>query len=185
MADADAAAQSSLTTKQEAFIGFYLGSARFNATKAARLAGYAHPNKQGPPLLVNLGIKARIAEWRKEMKQAAITDSTYRVARLGELEERLWTVIDARQDAYTDTDVIGGESGLVVLQRKQIGSGPTAEQVEEFVADVATVKALQGVYDDVAKELGQRMEKVDVSGSLTREYVIIRPETPPTTEGGE
>lgn len=50
-----------LTTKQLAFIEEYLACG-FNATEAARRAGYAYPNKQGPRLLVNVGINAAIRQ---------------------------------------------------------------------------------------------------------------------------
>lgn len=49
-----------LTPKQEAFVVEYLKCR--NATEAARRVGYAHPNKQGPRLLVNVGILAEIQE---------------------------------------------------------------------------------------------------------------------------
>lgn len=44
-----------LTNKQRAFINYYLGESKMNATDAARRAGYKHPNKQGPDNLVKLG----------------------------------------------------------------------------------------------------------------------------------
>lgn len=34
--------------KEQAWLDYYFGEAYFNATEAARLSGYAHPNKQGP-----------------------------------------------------------------------------------------------------------------------------------------
>lgn len=53
-----------LPYKQRAFCEQYVQC--WNATEAARRAGYAHPNKQGPRLLVNVGIQqyiqARIAQ---------------------------------------------------------------------------------------------------------------------------
>lgn len=51
--------------KQQAFIDHYFACG-FNATEAARRAGYAEPNKQGPRLLVNVGIKAEIARRMNE-----------------------------------------------------------------------------------------------------------------------
>lgn len=53
---------STLTTKQEAFVAAYLGAAHGNATEAARMAGYKNPNVQGPRLLVNVGIAARVSQ---------------------------------------------------------------------------------------------------------------------------
>ena len=53
-----------LTDRRRVFIEEYLQC--WNATEAARRAGFSHPNKQGPRLLVNVGIQAakeaRIAE---------------------------------------------------------------------------------------------------------------------------
>lgn len=48
-----------LTPKQQLFVDHYF-TCGLNATEAARRAGYAHANKQGPALLVNLGIRAEI-----------------------------------------------------------------------------------------------------------------------------
>lgn len=55
-------AESKLSTKQELFVAAYLGDAHGNATEAARMAGYKSPNVQGPRLLGNVGIAARISE---------------------------------------------------------------------------------------------------------------------------
>lgn len=49
-----------LTPKQTRFLEYYLTC--WNATEAARLAKYAHPNKQGPELLKNEQIAAAISE---------------------------------------------------------------------------------------------------------------------------
>jgi phage terminase small subunit len=49
-----------ITNKQRVFLEHYF--VLWNATEAARRAGYAEPNTQGPRLLVNVGIKAAIQE---------------------------------------------------------------------------------------------------------------------------
>lgn len=58
-----------LTDKQRVFVAEY--TACWNATEAARRAGYTHPNKQGPALLVNLGIKAAVAARLAELAMPA------------------------------------------------------------------------------------------------------------------
>lgn len=168
-----------LTAKELAFVSAYIGEARGNATKAAEIAGYSKKTaySAGGRLLKDVEVQAAIEAWRAEVKVSAITDLSYRVSRLSELEQRMWQVVDARQKAYADTEVIGGESGIVVLQHKAVGSGPSAEIVDEYVADTALVKAIQGVYDDVAKELGQRTTNLNVSGELgIRRYIGVDPE---------
>jgi phage terminase small subunit len=51
-----------LPPKQEAFLAAYLGEARFNATKAAKIAGYSERSARsyGPELLQNPDIIARV-----------------------------------------------------------------------------------------------------------------------------
>lgn len=58
-----------LTNKRRVFIEEYLTC--WNATEAARRAGYKYPNKQGPRLLVNVGIQAEIQERLEEKKMSA------------------------------------------------------------------------------------------------------------------
>lgn len=58
-----------LSNKQQLFINAYLVC--WNATEAARRAKYAHPNKQGPRLLVNVGIKTAIEQRIAELKANA------------------------------------------------------------------------------------------------------------------
>lgn len=52
-----------LSEKQQRFVDEYLKEP--NATAAAERAGYAHPNQQGPRLLVNVGIKEALAAARQ------------------------------------------------------------------------------------------------------------------------
>ena len=59
---ADGKEQPRLTLKQEAFIAAYLGAAKGNATEAARIAGYKHPNVQGAQNLAKPSIAARVAD---------------------------------------------------------------------------------------------------------------------------
>ncbi len=54
-------AKGELTTKERMFVEYYLGESFFNATDAARRAGYKHPNVQGPRMLVKVSIRAEIA----------------------------------------------------------------------------------------------------------------------------
>jgi phage terminase small subunit len=173
-----------LTAKQHAFVAAFIGESRGNATDAARRAGYHGNGKTlsaiGLENLEKPGIKEAVQEWRDEIKSSGIASLEYRVASLDDMEQRYRRLIEARRDAYTDTDVIGGDTGLVVKQYKMVGGGENAQLVEEYVADTAVTKEIRAIYDDVAKELGQRVDNLNVSGNLKREYVIVRPDS--TTE---
>lgn len=59
----------SLSEKQLRFVEEYMID--LNATAAAERAGYAHPNKQGPRLLVNVGIQEEIQKRRQAVSAKA------------------------------------------------------------------------------------------------------------------
>lgn len=159
-----------LNERQVAFIAAYLGDARFNATKAALAAGYSQKTAGaiGFALLKNIEIRAAIDEWRNEASTEAITSIRYRVNRLAELESGYFEVIEARREAYRNTNVIGGATGLVVLQKKLAANGDT---VDEYVADVALTKEIRATYEDVAKELGQRVERSETKIDATESFM--------------
>ena len=54
--------ESTLTTKQEAFVLAYIGPAKGNASEAARIAGYKSPGTEGHRLLKNAEISARVSQ---------------------------------------------------------------------------------------------------------------------------
>lgn len=68
--DEEQSAYEQLSNRYRRFVDLYLEMG-FNATAAARTMGYAHPNKQGPRLLVNDGIKAAISERLSELAMSA------------------------------------------------------------------------------------------------------------------
>ena len=49
-----------MTEKQQRFVDAFLGPARFNATAAARLAGYRWPDKQGSTVARHPAVKPAI-----------------------------------------------------------------------------------------------------------------------------
>lgn len=66
-------AHTGLSARQRSYVLAYLKDP--NATGAAREAGYKHPNKHGPSLLVNRGVAAAIKEGRKRIEEAAMLDA--------------------------------------------------------------------------------------------------------------
>lgn len=163
-----------LTPKQHAFVAAYIGPARGNASEAARLAGYQGSLRAiGYENLTKPDIISAINQWRDEVKSSGIASLEYRISKLDELEQKYLKVIEDRKAAYSGTSVIGGDTGLVVLQEKSIGSGPTATIVQEYVADTAITQEIRAIYDDVAKELGHRASKLDITGSMTNTVELV------------
>jgi hypothetical protein len=161
-----------LSDKQLAFVSAYLGDAERNATKAARIAGYKHPNQQGPRLLVNVGVVKAIEEWREEVKQEAITQQVYRIARLADIEARYVQLIQERA-VDMEYEVAGGSTGLLVRQRKQLGSGAAAYEVTEYQADTAVTKELRETLKHVAQEMGEWSERQEITGKDGAPLVIM------------
>lgn len=56
-----------LNLRQQKFVEYFTETG--NATRSAELAGYTHPNVQGPRLLVNVGVKAQIEAIRANMSK--------------------------------------------------------------------------------------------------------------------
>ncbi len=70
----------SLNPKPARFVEEYLID--LNATAAAERAGYSKPNKQGPRLLVNVGVAAAIQEAKAERSERLKIDADWVLARL-------------------------------------------------------------------------------------------------------
>lgn len=92
-------ADGELTAKQKAFVLAYVGEARFNASEAARIAGYAD-RTSGPRLLSNANISSRV---REELESLALTAeqnlSLVREDALKTDEEIIRTAAKAFEDA--------------------------------------------------------------------------------------
>jgi phage terminase small subunit len=164
-----------LKPQYELFVSAYLGKCRRNATSAAIEAGYSPKTaySQGSRLLKTVEVQQAIQAWREEAKQTAITDMAHRLNVLDSIEAKLLDVMDARATQYAGSQVIGGETGLVVKRYKMVGAGESAMLVEEYEVDTGTIRELRAVHEQAAKEMGQWTEKHDVSGSIVREFVLV------------
>lgn len=70
-----------LTYKQRLFVSYYLGVSQGNAADAARRAGYAWPEKQGPQQLAKTSVRAAV-----DAKLSSVAMSQDEIlARLGEI----------------------------------------------------------------------------------------------------
>lgn len=133
-----------LTTKQKAFVDAYIGEARFNATRAALMAGYAERSarQSGSDLLSNPVIAARISD---ELKRRAMPGE----AVLAEL-----------------TDIATAEWRDYI----QIKTNPkTGETIEVSMDLGAKVKALE----ILAKAHGLLTDKIDLTGTMTSTVELV------------
>ena len=138
-----------VNNKQRVFVEEYLKC--WNATEAARRAGYKHPNKQGPRLMVNVGIRKEI---ERRLKEKAITAD--------EVIQRLAEQARADHSQYlTDSGqldmkrlIADGKGHLI----KSIKNTQWGRQVEFYDGQTALVH--------LGKHLGLFTDKLEVSGNV-------------------
>lgn len=106
MTDARAAIDG-LTSRQRLFVAHYLDS--LNATEAARRAGYAEPNTQGPRLLVHVGIAAAVQAGLAE-KAMPETEVLARLSAIGRADIRELLLFS--EEEAPDKPPVGAVVGL-------------------------------------------------------------------------
>lgn len=138
-----------LTNKQQAFVEYYLGYAQWNATEAARRAGYRHPGQQGHRLLKNVEIKQHIRDRLHTM--GATTDA---------LMGRWLTRIEADISPFVTS------GGLDVEGLKEAGLGHLIKGVRE-TKDATTIllRDPDVAEDRLARHLQMFVHKHEFTGA--------------------
>ena len=166
-----------LSDKQQRFVDEYLVD--LNATQAAKRAGYAEPNKQGPRLLVNVGIKDAID--RAKAKRDARTELTQdrvveELAKIGFSDIR--NVVQWGRNPSENAESSGDNLYPVSLVPSEQISDDTAATVSEVSLTQAGVKvkmydkmaALKLLYGHLAKDHGGVAPALNIN-ITTREAV--------------
>lgn len=102
-----------------------------------------------------------VTEINEQVKDLAIARKMHRVRFLSRLQARIQQAIDERAVDPSMATVPGGGTGLVV--RKVVASAGQLISYE-YAIDTATVRQLQSIQEQVAKELGQIVDKREVTG---------------------
>lgn len=102
------------------------------------------------------------AERRREILEEGLALDHERVSALKHIATDLL-------NQYNETDDNGRRVNLWVRDVKQIGQGPTAERVDIVRFNAALVEQLRGALDDIAKEVGGRVQKqeTNLAGDMT------------------
>jgi hypothetical protein len=150
-------------------------------TKAYVSVGYS---EKGAPqganrLLKRPEIVARIEELKagitNGLQRLAIREIDERVQRQQDRWDRMQRVIDERGVAPEFQKVAGGKTGLLVRRLKQIGSGDSAQLVEEFEVDTGLLSEIRKLEEHTAYELGQR---VDQASGPQVQIALLMPSAP-------
>ncbi len=99
---------------------------------------------------------AKWAEQEKALLEDGFARKAVRIRQITEMYERHLQLIAARAEAPQLQDVPGGRTGLLTQDVKQ---GKIV-----FKYDRAVISEMRGLLDDIAREKGERQQKVEHSG---------------------
>ncbi len=127
----------SLTPEQERFVAEYLVD--LNATAAAERARYEHPNKQGPRMLVNVGIAKAIASAQvKRSERTEITQDYVLAAIKDTIEECRGDEHRNPQAALKGLELLGRHLAMFTdkTENRNIVENLTDEELDEQIAEL-------------------------------------------------
>lgn len=163
-----------MTDRQRAFVSFYLGEANFNGTQAARLAGYSHPRQSATENLAKPYIQQEVAAHLETLKNEGIRLKSIRLQKLVDLDTALEDVQRARANearekiARGESVAAGAETGMLA---ETVKVGPRGN-VTEYVVDKSLISERRAIMEQVAKELGETIDKLQVSGDGSNPLVV-------------
>lgn len=161
------------TSKQQAFLAYYFGVSNWNATDAARRAGYAYPNTEGPRLLLNAGVKKLIKERLDELSMSGREV----VVRLTEQARADMDDFVTIQDVPITRTITRRVDGLLAELRQKI-------QFEEAYADRIGLEGEERqAHDDDIARLRRRETRYEMQlewdADATEDVVVTRMEKRP------
>ena len=110
--------------------------------------------------------KERVAELTQIFADKALKEGLARrekrVTVLVQMHDKLLQIVEERAADPALQAIPGGKTGLVTRQMKGIGKGKEFRLVEQYQADTRLVKELRGVEEQIARELGQWQERIEV-----------------------
>jgi hypothetical protein len=84
-----------------------------------------------------------------------------RIQVLNDLHGKILQVIEERALDPELAKIPGGKTGIVTKMLKGIGHGDDFQIVEVYAIDTAALKEIRAIQDQVAQELGQKVEKYE------------------------
>jgi phage terminase small subunit len=103
-----------LNSRERAFVTAYLGRARGNATRAARLAGYSQrtSRQQGSRLLSKAAIRKQITQREQNRDKEAIADADERDELLSQIARSSLVPIKDRIRAVAELNKVSGRHSM-------------------------------------------------------------------------
>jgi hypothetical protein len=100
-------------------------------------------------------VRFHVAAQEEAARSSGVANKLRRLGRLNEVVQALLQVRDERAQDPSRQGVPGAGSGLLVRTLKQVGSGATAQVVEEWSIDPVWLRELREYQEAAARELGE------------------------------
>jgi hypothetical protein len=120
-------------------------------------------------------LRAEAEEQRQRVREAGYATIEERVRRKSERLRQIEEVRRARAEvARLDPEWLsqGGSTGLVLRQEKILGRGESARFVVEYPLDTDLIKTEIALDDAIARELGQHVQRQEVTGGADEDRTI-------------
>ena len=131
-----------LNMRQQKFVDNYVTSG--NATRSADLAGYTHPNQQGPRLLGNVGVKASLEAIRDDMSK----ESEDRRAKWVSQLEQLGAAAEKDSDRLRAIEQLFKAEGWQAAERQEV-----VQYSGSFLADLADLDLESDEVGEIQREM--------------------------------
>ena len=117
-------------------------------------------------------VESRVVAFDKLVRSRGIARIDRRVAALDDRWRRMQRVIDERSADPTMAKAPGGSTGLLAHRKKCLGSGDSAEVVDEYEVDTGLLKALIDHEKLAGVELGQTTKRQSIGGDSASPVVV-------------
>ena len=107
------------------------------------------------------------------IKAEGVANKQNQLDYLNERHQKLQQIIAERSRDPDMAKVPGGTTGLIVRTFKGVGMGDDFQLVEEHAVDQALLNAMLGIERQGAQLAGIWEDKLNVSGALRREYMVV------------
>ena len=123
--------------------------------------------KQAPEFVAEIRSLADFV--RASIMEEGIAVKANRIAYLNERHQRLKQIVDERAEYFAShedpevRDAPGVTTGLLIQQRRVVGTGRAATEIVEYVVDTALLRETRSLEEHTAREMGQWTDKSEVN----------------------
>lgn len=171
-----------LTYKQQLFVSFYLGEAEGNASEAARMAGYALPDKSGSRLVGKSRIRAAIDA---KLDEVALTSNEILARLSGHATADIGDFLKFSGGSYIlDLDKARKRGKLHLIKKLRPTKFGTAIELHDSQAALVHLGKYRGLFKDQPESIEDPVPISDQLSAALREAYGDKSSPPDEVPGG-